>query len=304
MREIAAMTKRNLFVYFRNRSTVFFSVLSALILLGIMVIFLGSSASTDLTDVLNKYGKNRDAAADTQNAAQLIRLWILGGMLGVNSVTVSLTSIGAMVQDEECGRLTAFYAAPVRRLYLTLGYIFSAWACGMLICLVTLGAGELFFVLKGFPAFDLQTNLKLTGILMLNVFVFSAIGYLMALFIHSASAWSGMLTVIGTLVGFAGGTYISVGSMSAGLQTVLKCLPVLHGTAMLRRVCTDAAAKVLFDGLPDAVLPVFQEKMGIVLKQGTAEISTGSQVGFLLLWAAAAIAAAAVIGKNRKTKDR
>ena len=139
---------------------------------------------------------------------------------------------------------------------------------------------------------------------MLNVFVFSAIGYLAALFIHSAGAWSGMLTVIGTLVGFAGGTYIPVGSMSAGLQAVLKCLPVLHGTAMLRRVCTDAAAKALFDGLPDAVLPVFQEEMGIVLKQGTAEISAGSQAGFLLLWAAAAIAAAAVIGRKRKTKDR
>ena len=38
MREIKAMTKRNLLIYFRNKSAVFFSILSALILLAIMVV--------------------------------------------------------------------------------------------------------------------------------------------------------------------------------------------------------------------------------------------------------------------------
>ena len=39
MSEIKAMTKRNLLIYFRNKSAVFFSILSALILLAIMVVF-------------------------------------------------------------------------------------------------------------------------------------------------------------------------------------------------------------------------------------------------------------------------
>ena len=37
MSEIKAMTKRNLLIYFRNKSAVFFSILSALILLAIIV---------------------------------------------------------------------------------------------------------------------------------------------------------------------------------------------------------------------------------------------------------------------------
>ena len=36
MNEIKAMTKRNLLIYFRDKSAVFFSILSALILLAIM----------------------------------------------------------------------------------------------------------------------------------------------------------------------------------------------------------------------------------------------------------------------------
>ena len=56
MNEIKAMTKRNLLIYFRDKSAVFFSILSALILLAIMVVFLGESSSEGLLDALNQYG--------------------------------------------------------------------------------------------------------------------------------------------------------------------------------------------------------------------------------------------------------
>ena len=103
MREIKAMTKRNLLIYFRNKSAVFFSILSALILLAIMVVFLGESSSEGLLDALNQYGTGT-AEENAKNASWLVQLWIMGGILGINSVTVSLTAIGSMVEDEERGR--------------------------------------------------------------------------------------------------------------------------------------------------------------------------------------------------------
>ena len=53
MSQIKAMTKRNLLIYFRDKGTVFFSVLSALIVLAIMVMFLGESSSSVLLEALN-----------------------------------------------------------------------------------------------------------------------------------------------------------------------------------------------------------------------------------------------------------
>ena len=106
MNEIKAMTKRNLLIYFRDKSAVFFSILSALILLAIMVVFLGESSSEGLLDALNQYGTGT-AEENAKNASWLVQLWIMGGILGINSVTVSLTAIGAMVEDEERGRLRA-----------------------------------------------------------------------------------------------------------------------------------------------------------------------------------------------------
>ena len=287
MREIKAMTKRNLLIYFRNKSAVFFSILSALILLAIMVVFLGESSSEGLLDALNQYGTGT-AEENAKNASWLVQLWIMGGILGINSVTVSLTAIGAMVEDEERGRLRSFYVTPASRFYLSLGYILSAWVSGMVICLTTLAVGEGFFALKGHPVLGIVDLVSLVGVIALNTFVFSAIGYLAALFIRTGSAWSGMLTVAGTLVGFLGGTYI----------------PVVRGTALMRRFCMQSASKTVFAGMSDTVQTVFFEQMGVTLKNGAQTISILGQILLLIAWAVVVIAIAAAIAKRRKLKDR
>ena len=138
----------------------------------------------------------------------------------------------------------------------------------------------------------------------LNVFTFSAIGYLIALFVRTSSAWSGLLTVVGTLVGFVGGTYIPVSSMSAGLQNVVKLLPVIHGTALMRRICMQEAAKTVFAGMSDEVQKVFFEEMGVILKNGTENISIAGHILMLVAWAVAAIAVSSAFAKKRKLKDR
>ena len=303
MSQIRAMTKRNLLIYFRDKGTVFFSVLSALIVLAIMVMFLGESSSSGLLEALNQYGSGA-AEDNAKNASWMVQLWILGGILGINSVTVSMTAIGAMVEDEERGRLRSFYVTPASRLNLSLGYILSAWCSGMVICLITLAAGEGYFALKGHPLLRASDIAALVGVIALNVFTFSAIGYLIALFVRTSSAWSGLLTVVGTLVGFVGGTYISVSSMSAGLQNVVKLLPVIHGTALMRRICMQEAAKTVFAGMSGDVQKIFFEEMGVFLKNGTENISIAGNILMLVVWAVAAIAASSAFAKKRKLKDR
>ena len=57
-----------------------------LIVLGLMVFFLGGMYSDGLVDILTKMGGERDRALDEKNAAYLVQLWTLGGILVVNSV--------------------------------------------------------------------------------------------------------------------------------------------------------------------------------------------------------------------------
>ena len=304
MKEIFYLVKRNVLVFVRDRSAVFFSVLSMMIVLGLMVIFLGSLNSKNVVEMLKSMGGDRDALQDQKNAEYLIQMWTLAGILVVNTVTVTLTVLGGMVQDETRGRLASFYAAPVKRSKLALGYVFAAWLVAVGMCVLTLAVGEGYMVLQGhglLPAADL---LKIVGMIMLNAFVYAALGYLLAMAIHSDSAWSGMLTIVGTLVGFVGGIYLPMSQLPESVCNVMKCFPVLHGAAMMRVVLTKDAIEKTFAGLPEIAGYIFREEMGVEIMAGSSEITLGYQIIFLLAYGIIAIVAATWISKRRKVRDR
>lgn len=304
MREILYLTKRNSLVYLRDRRAVFFSILSMLIVLGLMVIFLGSMNSEDLVLLLERYGGERDAARDAENAEHLIQLWTLAGILIVNSVTITLTVIGTMVQDEEQSRLASFYVTPVKRGKLVLGYVLAAWLTGAALSLLTLAAGELYMAVKGRGLLPAPVLAAMCGMIFLNTFVYAALGYLLAMFIHSYSAWGGMLTIVGTLVGFAGGIYLPMSAFSERLQTVLKCLPVLQGISLMRRVCLGEITETTFQGLPSQAVEIFQERMGITLTAGERILSAGEQLAVLAVYGVIAMGLAVILNKRRRLKDR
>ena len=304
MKEILYLTKRNSLIYMRDKKAVFFSVLSMLIVLGLMVIFLGSMNSQDLLLLLERYGGERNEAQDRINVEHLIQLWILSGILIVNSVTVTLTVIGTMVQDEEQSRLASFYVAPVKRGKLVLGYVLAAWFTGAGLSILTLIAGELYMVFSGKGLLPVSTLMVMCGVIFLNTFVYASIGYLLAMFIHSYSAWGGMLTIVGTLVGFAGGIYLPLSSFSERIQTVLKCLPVLQGVSMMRKVCLEEVTEITFEGMPSQAVEIFQERMGVTLTAGERLISLGEQFSILAFYGIIAVMIAVFFNKRRKLKDR
>ena len=304
MKEIFCLVKRNILVFVRDYSAVFFSVLSMLIVLGLMVIFLGGMNSEAVVNVLEEFGGIRDKAKDEANAKYLIQMWTLAGILVVNSVTVSLTVMGGMVQDEARGRLASFYVAPVARVKIALGYVLAAWIIASGMCMLTLVAGEFYMVMQGHMLLPFTAWFKVLGMVLLNAFVYAALGYLLALCVHSESGWSGLLTVIGTLVGFVGAIYLPMSQLPESVGNVLKCLPVLHGTAMMRVVLTEAAIEETFAGLPEMVEEVFKEEMGVVIMAGREEMSLAFQVLFLLAYGIIAVVISTLISARRKVRER
>ncbi|MDE6064972.1 MAG: ABC transporter permease [Lachnospiraceae bacterium] len=304
MREIYYLTKRNMLLFLRDKAAVFFSFLSMLIVLALMVIFLRNMNCENVVDALAEVGGVRDTAADEKNAEYLIKMWTLAGILVTNAVTVTLTVMGTMVQDETRNKLVSFYAAPVQRIRLALGYILSSWLVGIAMCVFTLIVGEAYMGLSGFPILSASNCLTLFWMILLNTFVWAALAYLLALFIHSESAWSGALTIVGTLVGFVGAIYLPMSMLPEGVANVLKHLPVLHGAAMMRMVCTKDAIEKTFVGLPEIAGDTFREQMGVHVIMNGNVVSEQMQVLFLVSCGIIAIAAAALIGRKRRIAER
>lgn len=304
MREMYYLMKRNMLIYIRDYVSVFFSMLSMLIVLALMVIFLGDMNSENVVNALAQLGGVRDTAADEKNASYLIQMWTLAGILEVNAVTITLTVIGTMVQDEAKNRLASFYMAPVRRVKIALGYIFSAWIVGTGMCALTLIVGEIYMALCGHPLLGAMEWLKLFGMIALNTLTYASLSYLLALFIHSESARSSIMTIVGTLVGFLGAIYLPVSMLPDSVTKVLKCLPMLHGAAMMRTVCTDNAIEKTFEGLPETAADMFREQMGVSVFVKNKEISLQSQLLFMVIYMIAALIVSVWISRGRKLKDR
>lgn len=303
METIRLLIGRNIKIYVRDKAAVFFSMLSMLITLALMVLFLGSMNSDTIVNLLAEYGGVRDAAKDRMNAEHLVRVWSLAGIVLINCVTVTMTVMGNLVQDEEEGRLASFYIAPVSRGCITLGYILSAWVIGTGMSLFTLLLGNLFLMGKG-EGFAIRTFLILTGMILINSLFYAAASYLLTLFVHSQSAWSAILSIVGTLVGFLGAVYLPMAMLPGKVGMVLKALPILHGASMMRRVSAEEVLADTFAGLPAQVIKGYSEGLGITVSVKGEVLTIATQIVFVISLSVVITIVSAIISIKRSAKER
>ncbi len=264
MNQFMALTSRNLKIYLRDRGAIFFSLLSALIVIALMVFFLGDMNIEALVGILEKYSAG-DYAENRKNSELLVLSWTSAGILSINAVTVSLAMYSGMIKDRVNGRLNAIYTAPISRLKIVWGYIASAWVASVFVCVLTLMITEGYAILSGMEPYTIMEHLELFGMIMVNSFVYAALMYPLSMLAKTESAWSGFGTVLGTLVGFLGGIYIPIGSLGESISGLMKCSPVIYGTSMFRKVMTGSIMKDTFKGVPAEVVEEYSEIMGIQL---------------------------------------
>lgn len=303
MSEVLALAGRSLKIYLRDRSAVFFSLLSAIIVIVLMLVFLGDMSVDSIVNGLNEMHigtpeQNKD------NATLFVLLWSVGGILCVNGVTVCSMVTSTMINDFAGGRLQAFRTAPLSRVKLSLGYIVASWAASSFICAITLAASEIFAAANGAVLPDVKGHFILAAMILVNCFTYSGIMYFAGVLIRSAGAWSGFSTLTGTLVGFLGAIYIPMGSLPDGVQTFLKCLPVLHGCSMFRSVLTHEICEKTFDGVPAEIVDEYMEAMGVTVTFDGNVIDRNLQLAILGICGIIFIAAAALITSRRYKSDR
>ena len=233
-----------------------------LIVIGLMVFFIADAHVESITKILGQF-PGRDADTDQKNAELFVLSWTCAGIISINAVTVTLAVYTVMIKDRVLGKLSSIYTAPVSRGIIAMGYVTGAWIASVIMCLLTLAITEVYGIHKGLEALSLPIHFRLFGMIVVNSFVYAAFMYVMAMIAKTEGAWSGLGTVVGTLVGFLGGIYIPLGTLSDTIAKITKCTPVIYGTAMFRSVmCQDILDKT-FDDVPDDVVESFREAMGI-----------------------------------------
>jgi multidrug/hemolysin transport system permease protein len=251
---------RNLKLFFRDRSAVFFSLLAVFIIIALYAVFLGDVWLTD-------------SMRDIPNTGALMNSWLVAGLLAVASVTTTLGAFGVMIDDKVKKIDKDFNAAPIKRSSVTGGYIASAFFIGALMSLVTLVAAEIYIVLSGGAWLDPLACVKVFLLVLLTSLANTSMVCLIVSFFKSHSAFSTASSIIGTLIGFLTGIYLPIGALPAPVQTVIKVFPVSHAASLFRQVLMEEPMRSSFEGIPANYLSEFKAHTGVTFQLGGCEIT-------------------------------
>ncbi|ANE04319.1 ABC transporter permease [Corynebacterium crudilactis] len=270
---IAVLTRRHLRCFFRDRMAVLFSVLGALILLGLYVLFLGKLQ-------IDSMAANLPASAKS-DVEGFVFNWVFSGILVTSAITVPQAALGVLVEDRTRGGIKDFLVAPVTRTQLTVSYILAAVIVAMSILLMEFVIGSIGLAILGYLNISIGAFLELVLVLFLLTLTFSAIAAFLITLVKSQGGMSALSSLVGTLAGFLAGAYIPPMALPAAVVEVLNFLPFAPAAMLIRQVVAAPALEEV--PFPADVLKEFHIGYGIQIEMFGEGIST---------WAAAAIVAA------------
>ena len=253
-----SFAKRNLLVFFKDRSSVFFSLLAVFIIIGLYALFLGDAWTNSI---------------NVEGGRFLMDSWIGSGLLAVVSVTTTMGAFGIMVEDKTKKIVKDFISSPLKRTNIAGGYILSAYLIGIIMSLITLVLVEIYIIGNGGTLISFSTFIKVLGILILSTFANTSIMLFIVSFFNSNNAFSTASTIIGTIIGFLTGIYLPIGQLPKSMQWVVKLFPPSHSAVLFRQVMMEEPMAVSFAGAPEAVVTEFKEAMGVIYKMGEYEVS-------------------------------
>lgn len=278
---------RNIKLFFRDKASVFFSLLAVFIIIGLYILFLGDAISSGMEEI--------------PGVRFLMDSWIMGGLLGVTTLTTTMGAFGIMVEDKIKKNAKDFQSAPLKRTSIVGGYIFSSFMIGVIMSVLTFILAEVYIVLYGGEILSILNMLRVFGVILLAVLTCGSMVFFMVSFFKSSNAFATASTVIGTLIGFLTGVYFPVGQLPSAIQWVVKLFPVSHAGILFRQIFMEEPMKLAFENVPQQFISEFQQEMGVVFSYGNYEATMLIHI-LVLVVTSALFFALAVWNVSRKRK--
>lgn len=230
-----SLVQRNNKVYFRDKTQVFFSLLSVIIVLGLYILFLQKTQLDAIEAVVPL----------TSDIKVMVNEWMISGLISILAVTTTLGAFGTYISDIESKRNVDFLTTAMPRSSIQLSYAISAMMIGFVLTLIAFLGAEIFLVVAGGTLLSFVNFAKVVGVIVLSVLLSSVLNLFIILFIYSQTAYATVSTIVGTLIGFFTGVYVPIGILPDFVQKIIYFFPISHTTVLLRDIfMADSLEKV------------------------------------------------------------
>lgn len=263
-----SFVSRNLKVFFRDKTAVFFSLLAVLIVLGLYIFFLG--------DVWI------DSFPNIKGVKNLMNCWIIAGLIGVTSVTANMGAFGTMIEDKSKNKIKDFYVSPIKKSKIVGGYIISSFIVGSMMSVVTLIISQIYLAYSGVDVLNFKELTEVFLIILMTSLSNSAMILFIVSLFSSEKAFSTASTIVGTLIGFITGIYLPISMLPDSVQIIVKLFPTSHGISILRQIFMKKQMDISFADVPTNYINEFKESMGVVYYINDKLVSNTTSVFILI----------------------
>ena len=263
-----SFVSRNLKVFFRDKTAVFFSLLAVLIVLGLYIFFLG--------DVWV------DSFPNIKGVKNLMNCWIIAGLIGVTSVTANMGAFGTMIEEKSKNKIKDFYVSPIKKSKIVGGYIISSFIVGSMMSVVTLIISQIYLVYSGVYVLNFKELTEVFLIILMTSLSNSAMILFIVSLFSSEKAFSTASTIVGTLIGFITGIYLPISMLPDSVQIIVKLFPTSHGISILRQIFMKKQMDISFADVPTNYINEFKESMGVVYYINDKLVSNTTSIFILI----------------------
>ena len=269
-----ALINRNLLIYLRDKGTVFFSLLSVFIVVGLYILFLAQLQIDTIESSVPVVIPNKDMS-------WLINSWIVAGILSIIPITSCLGSFGTMVSDREKKIMKDFRSSPLKPFIYPLSAVCSSGIIAYFMSLLAFVLYALYiYIDTGYSFSSKQIGSTLGLMLLTSVFACCLMGFIASLF-RTSSSFIALNIVIGTVIGFINGVYVPLGILPDAVQAVVKILPFGHSAVSFRQVLMPNALDQVFGNYPSEVVDSYRETYGLAYWINGSEMGLWVSVTYL-----------------------
>ncbi|MGG2107786.1 ABC transporter permease [Lysinibacillus pakistanensis] len=272
MEAFISLVQRNNKVFRRDKTQVFYSLLSVIIVIVLYAVFL-QKMQVDAIEQMTEA---------TPELITMVNEWLVAGLLSMIAVTTTLAAYGIAVQDLESKAQADFLTAPISRATIQFSYVFNAFIIGCIFSFIALIGCEIFIVSTGGELLSIGDFVHVVGLLFLSVLLASVFNLFLVLFATTQNSFSTLSTIVGTALGFLCGVYVPIGALPSFAQNLIMYFPISHTTLLLRNAFMGSSFTKVFEGIPASNVEEYKEMYGIVYNLHGNILSTSTSVIIIL----------------------
>lgn len=269
------LIKRNLMLYFRDRTSVFFSLLSVVMVITMYILFLAELQFSNVEESVQQF-------ASATEIRELVHSWILAGLLSIVPITSSLGGLVNIVADRERKIVKDFKSSPLGMEKYPFAAIFSACIIGTVMSLIAVILYSIFIYASVGYVFSFKQYILCFILIIIATLMATTINALLVSFLKTISSFTSASIVIGTIVGFITGVYVPMGILPLGVQMFIKVLPYGHVAVLFRNILMKDTMKTVFGKVPINHLSEYKELFGIDFLLNGKVVSNQISIVFIL----------------------